>query len=29
MAEKYVLVCDYDLKRAEEVVGMMKGGFPV
>ena len=22
---KYVLVCDYDLKRAEEVVGMMKG----
>ena len=24
---KYVLVCDYDLKRAEEVVGMMKGDF--
>lgn len=22
---KYVLVCDYDLKRAEEVVGMLKG----
>lgn len=22
---KYVLVCDYDLKRAEEVVTMMKG----
>ena len=22
---KCVLVCDYDLKRAEEVVGMMKG----
>lgn len=22
---KYVLVCDYDLKRAEEVVGMMRG----
>ena len=22
---KYVLACDYDLKRAEEVVDMMKG----